>query len=94
MRYLPLSSEDRAEMLRIIGVKSIDDLFVDVPPAARRSGTVDLPAHLGELEVERELAAMAGRNTPAGRFRSSAGRGPIATTCLRAWTTSSSARSS
>ena len=66
MRYLPLSSEDRAEMLRIIGVSSIDDLFVDVPPSARRSGTVDLPAHLGELEVERELAALAGRNTPAG----------------------------
>src|ERR1700761_2017387 len=66
MRYLPLSSEDRAEMLRIIGVKSVDDLFVDVPAPARRAGTVDLPAHLGELEVERELAGLAGKNTPAG----------------------------
>src|ERR1700761_7368464 len=66
MRYLPLSDTDRSAMLAKIGVKSVDDLFVDVPAPARRAGTVDLPAHLGELEVERELAGLAGKNTPAG----------------------------
>ena len=66
MRYLPLSAEDRSEMLAVIGAKSIDDLFVDVPQAARRSGLVDLPRQMGELEVERELSALAARNTAAG----------------------------
>jgi glycine dehydrogenase subunit 1 len=66
MRYLPLSPADRVEMLGAIGVSSIDDLFVDVPPAARREGVVDLPLHAGELEVEREMSAMAGRNRTAG----------------------------
>ncbi|MGE5502146.1 MAG: aminomethyl-transferring glycine dehydrogenase subunit GcvPA [Ignavibacteriales bacterium] len=66
MRYLPLSPADRVEMLGAIGVASVDDLFVDVPPAARREGVVDLPLHAGELEVEREMAAMAARNRPAG----------------------------
>ncbi len=66
MRYLPLSPDDRAEMLSVIGVKSIDDLFVDVPEKARRTGLVDLPLHMGELEVERALSKMAGKNTPAG----------------------------
>jgi glycine dehydrogenase subunit 1 len=66
MRYLPLSPQDRTEMLGVIGVKSIDDLFVDVPKAARRDGLVDLPKHLGELEVDRELSALAAKNTPAG----------------------------
>jgi glycine dehydrogenase subunit 1 len=66
MRYLPLSAEDRSEMLAVIGAKSIDDLFVDVPEKARRTGLVDLPRHMGELEVERELAALAGRNVAAG----------------------------
>jgi glycine dehydrogenase subunit 1 len=66
MRYLPLSHEDRAGMLAVIGAESIDDLFVDVPEAARRSGTVDLPLHQGELEVERALSALAARNMPAG----------------------------
>jgi glycine dehydrogenase subunit 1 len=66
MRYLPLTAEDRAEMLAVIGAKSIDDLFVDVPEAARRSGTVDLPKFMGELEVERELSALAAKNVAAG----------------------------
>ena len=57
MRYLPLTPDDRASMLATIGVRSIDDLFVDVPPAARRDGVVDLPLHAGEFEVERELMA-------------------------------------
>ncbi len=66
MRYLPLTPDDRAEMLSAIGVGSIDDLFVDVPEAARRAGVVDLPLRQGELEVERALGRMAAKNTPAG----------------------------
>ena len=41
MRYLPLTDGDRANMLAEIGVPSIDDLFVDVPDAARFDGTFD-----------------------------------------------------
>jgi glycine dehydrogenase subunit 1 len=37
-----------------------------VPAAARRDGTVDLPLHAGEMEVERELSALAGQQ-PVGR---------------------------
>ena len=66
MRYLPLTPDDRTAMLAAIGAKSIDDLFVDVPEAARREGFVDLPRVAGELEVERALGAMAGKNIPAG----------------------------
>jgi glycine dehydrogenase subunit 1 len=66
MRYLPLTPDDRTAMLAAIGVKSIDELFVDVPEAARRDGFVDLPRVAGELEVERALGAMAGRNVSAG----------------------------
>ena len=66
MRYLPLTRQDRSDMLASIGVGSIDDLFADVPVAAQRAGTVDLPLHAGELEVERILAGLAARNRPAG----------------------------
>jgi glycine dehydrogenase subunit 1 len=66
MRYLPLTPDDRAAMLSDIGVASIDELFVDVPAAARRTGTVDLAPFAGELEVERELSGLAARNRPAG----------------------------
>ena len=67
MRYLPLTDVDRKEMLSVIGVKSIDDLYVDVPKAARLKGLVDLPKAQGELEVTRHLQALAEMNTPAGR---------------------------
>jgi len=66
MRYLPLSDTDRADMLARIGVPSIDDLFADVPAAARLPGLVDLPTSKSELEVERHLGRLAARNVPAG----------------------------
>jgi glycine dehydrogenase subunit 1 len=66
MRYLPLTPEDRAEMLAVIGAPDVDALFCDVPQAARASDLFDLPLHAGELEVERELAGLAAMNRPAG----------------------------
>jgi glycine dehydrogenase subunit 1 len=66
MRYLPLTPDDRAQMLGVIGARTIDDLFVDVPPAARKQDLFDLPLHAGELEVERELGQLAAMNRAAG----------------------------
>jgi glycine dehydrogenase subunit 1 len=65
MRYLPLTERDRAEMLAVIGVDSIDALFADVPDAARLNAPVDLPRAMGEIEVERLIARMAARNVGA-----------------------------
>ncbi|WP_349368818.1 aminomethyl-transferring glycine dehydrogenase subunit GcvPA [Salinarimonas sp.] len=65
MRYLPLSPDDRAEMLAKIGVSRIDDLFVDVPSDKLLTEPLDLPRRKGELEVERVLGRMAAKNVPA-----------------------------
>jgi glycine dehydrogenase subunit 1 len=67
MRYLPLADADRQDMLRAIGADSVEDLFVDVPEAARLDGAIhDLPDHASELSVERQLSTMARRNLVAG----------------------------
>jgi glycine dehydrogenase subunit 1 len=66
MRYLPLTPDDRARMLEVAGVRQVDDLFKDVPAAARKAALFDLPLHAGELEVERELSGLAALNRPAG----------------------------
>jgi glycine dehydrogenase subunit 1 len=66
MRYLPLTDADRREMLAAIGVASIEALFAEVPPRARRQDLLDLPRAMGELEVERRLGAMAAKNLHAG----------------------------
>ena len=65
MRYLPLSDADRSEMLARIGVATIDDLFADIPADKLLPSPVDVPRAKGEMEVERILGRMAGRNVPA-----------------------------
>jgi glycine dehydrogenase subunit 1 len=67
MRYLPLTPGDREAMLARIGVSDIDALFDSVPPAVRLQENLDLPGHKSELEVERELGALAAKNTSAGQ---------------------------
>jgi len=62
MRYLPLTDDDRRGMLGVVGAKSIDDLFRDVPDAVRLKTPLDLPQGLGEIEIERELARLAAKN--------------------------------
>ena len=66
MRYLPLTDSDRKAMLAKIGVADIDALFADVPKDKRLDRLIDLPKAKGELEVERLLAGMAGKNVSAG----------------------------
>ncbi|WP_109808598.1 aminomethyl-transferring glycine dehydrogenase subunit GcvPA [Sphingosinithalassobacter portus] len=67
MRYLPLTDADRGEMLARVGAKSVDDLFVDVPEAARLDGPIhDLPLHASEMAVERHMAKLSRQNLSAG----------------------------
>ncbi|MEX0645612.1 MAG: aminomethyl-transferring glycine dehydrogenase subunit GcvPA [Parvularculaceae bacterium] len=65
MRYLPHSKAERRAMMDVIGIREIDELFRDVPKDALNA-RFRLPAHKGELEVERLLGAMAAKNRAAG----------------------------
>ncbi len=66
MRYLPLTPDDRAEMLGVIGAATIDDLFKDVPAAARKKDLFDLPLHAGEQRWSANWGQLAALNRPAG----------------------------
>jgi glycine dehydrogenase subunit 1 len=66
MRYLPLTPEDRTEMLARAGARHIDDLFADIPSDKRLASLPNLPLTKSEIEVERTLGRMAGRNVAAG----------------------------
>jgi glycine dehydrogenase subunit 1 len=65
MRYLPLTPEDRSEMLARVGVPDIDALFADVPRDKLTRELPDLPLTKSEIEVERALRRMADKNTAA-----------------------------
>jgi glycine dehydrogenase subunit 1 len=63
MRYLPSApSEDRA-LLDAIGVQRAEDLLGGVPPELRLKRDLELPGHLSEQEVLRQMEALAARNT-------------------------------
>ncbi|MGE5516283.1 MAG: aminomethyl-transferring glycine dehydrogenase subunit GcvPA [Bacteroidota bacterium] len=66
MRYLPHTDSDRRAMLAAIGAKDVDSLFRDVPASARLDQPLDLPRQQSEMEVERALTRMAGKNLSAG----------------------------
>jgi glycine dehydrogenase subunit 1 len=60
--YLPLTDQDRQEMLAAIGAGSIEDLFKDIPEAVRFKGELDLPPAMSEPEVLRHLNSLADKN--------------------------------
>ncbi len=75
MRYLPLTEADRRAMLAIVGAKTVDELFRDVPASAQLKAPLDLPASMGEIEVERSLARLAVKNFSAAAAPSFLGAG-------------------
>ena len=62
--YSPNTPADRQEMLRTIGVSSVDELFGDIP-AEYRDSKLDLPSPLSEMELLQDLAALASENRHA-----------------------------
>jgi glycine dehydrogenase subunit 1 len=65
MRYLPLDDTDRALMLARIGVSHVDDIFADIPADKRIESLTGIPTRKSEIEVERILTSLAGRNVAA-----------------------------
>ena len=72
--YIPNTTDEQAEMLAALGIVSIDQLFIDIPDEYRNP-TLELPAPLSELEIQRELGSMAAKNRPLGSGPSFLGAG-------------------
>ena len=53
---------ERQEMLETVGVRSIDDLFAQVPERLRLERPLDLPDPLSELDLEARVRRLAGKN--------------------------------
>ena len=66
-RYVVSTKEEQLEMLRAIGLDSLDDLYADVPDEAKAS-EFNVPEGMSELEVREKLEEMADRNV---RFKNS-----------------------
>ncbi len=51
--YVPNTYEERQAMLHAIGLSSMEDLFEDIPPAARLKSPMNIPKGLSEMQVRR-----------------------------------------
>ncbi|HWP46832.1 MAG TPA: aminomethyl-transferring glycine dehydrogenase subunit GcvPA [Candidatus Limnocylindrales bacterium] len=75
MRYIPNTDKDRQEMLKKIGVQSVEELFSDIPESIRLKRKLNLPAALSEKELIEELKALSALNTPVEEYISFLGAG-------------------
>jgi glycine dehydrogenase subunit 1 len=71
LRYIPNSPEERAEMLRQVGLNSAEQLFDSIPRNLRLARSLNTPAALSELELVAGFERLAARNHGAGQSRSS-----------------------
>ena len=72
--FTPHTPQEINEMLRVIGVNSIEELFEQVP-ANYRFPELDLPQGLSEMEISAELRQVASANASVNDFNSFLGAG-------------------
>jgi glycine dehydrogenase subunit 1 len=65
MRYLPNTPRDQRAMLDTVGVRSIEDLLVKIPPKARLARPLQLPPALAEPDLVRHLRSLAAADADA-----------------------------
>lgn len=72
--FTPHTPQEVQEMLKVIGVESIEDLFANVP-AKQRFPELDLPERLTEMEIYADLQEIASANASTDDFISFLGAG-------------------
>ncbi|WP_046213442.1 aminomethyl-transferring glycine dehydrogenase subunit GcvPA [Paenibacillus wulumuqiensis] len=74
-RYIPMTAQNEADMLAVVGASSIEDLFKDIPAAVRYQGTLPMSDMLDEYALTRHMSQLAGRNADTDRYTSFLGAG-------------------
>ena len=64
--YLPTTDTDREEMLGTLGLTAVEDLFADIPET-HRNPSWNLPSPLSEMELRRDVGALASLNQDTAR---------------------------
>ena len=58
-KYFPHTEEEIKQMLEVAGVKTLDDLYADVPDSIRFKGDYEIPEAMSELEVRQFFDSLA-----------------------------------
>lgn len=73
--YLPHTEDDRQAMLAAVGVRSVQDLYADVPASLRLNRGLALPPALSEPELLSHFRGLAGQNADLGAYACFLGAG-------------------
>jgi len=74
-QYIPVTEEERQEMLRVIGVDSIEALFADIPQRVRLARPLNLGPPLSDPELWALLRRLADQNGHCDRYTCFLGAG-------------------
>jgi glycine dehydrogenase subunit 1 len=74
-RYLPMTETDQQEMLKAIGVESVEELFHDIPEEVRFQGEYKMKKAASESALKKELAQLAEKNANTKEYISFLGAG-------------------
>ncbi len=61
-RYLPMTEQDKKEMLETIGADSVEELFFDIPEKVRFKGEYNIKQAKSETVLMKELTDLAAKN--------------------------------
>lgn len=64
-RYLPMTEQDQKEMLEVIGVSSVEELFSDIPEKVRFQGNYQIKPAKSEPALLKELTKLSQKNADA-----------------------------
>lgn len=63
-RYFPHTEEDIRQMLAVIGVNSLEELYAEVPEELKLHHSLNLPESLSEIEIRSHFQSLAAKNKP------------------------------
>ena len=63
-KYFPHTDDDVRQMLDVIGVKSLDELYAEVPSELKLARDLDIPSEKSEIEVRKIISNLALQNKP------------------------------
>lgn len=75
MSYIPHTDNDIKDMLLVIGIKTVNDLFNAIPPDVRLKTPLNLPPALSEQEIVQELTDLSKKNATVEDYISFLGAG-------------------
>lgn len=67
-RYLPDTEQDQKEMLDLLNVSSIDELFEDIPAEIRLEGELNIPAAVPEPLLMKKMQQLSSQNKNANNY--------------------------